>query len=75
MESPAERGRGARTLAVYSADIGKTVQAVDGTEASFRMAADDLSVRARIESNTPSGLTRYFHPGVQVAWTQPCGAA
>ncbi len=75
VESPAEKGRGARTLPVYSADIGKTVQVVESAEASYRMAADDLYVRARIESSVPSGYTRHFHPDVQVAWTQPYGSA
>ena len=72
---PAEKGRGARTIPVYSADIGRTAQLVEGTEASYRMAPDDLYVRAKIESSTPSGYTRHFHPDVQVAWTQPHGAA
>ena len=68
---PAEKGRGARTIPVYSADIGKTAHLVEGTEASYRMAADDLYVRAKIESSVPSGYARHFHPDVQVAWTQP----
>ena len=71
---PAEKGRGARTIPVYSADIGKTVKLVEGTEASYRMAPDDLYVRAKIESSVASGYTRHFHPEVQVAWTQPFGA-
>lgn len=71
VESPAEKGRGARTIPVYSADIGKTVKLVEGTEASYRMASDDLYVRAKVESSVPSGYTRHFHPDVQVAWTQP----
>ena len=74
VESPAEKGRGARTLPVYSADLGKTAQLVEGAEASYRRAADDLYVRAKIESSVPSGYTRYFHPEVKVAWTQPYGA-
>ena len=71
VESPAEKGRGARTLPVYSDDIGKTAHAVEGTEASYKMAADDLYVRARVESDTPCGFKRHFHPDTQVAWTQP----
>ena len=74
VESPAEKGRGARTIPVYSDDIGKTAQLTEGAEASYRMAADDLYVRAKIESGVPSGYTRHFHPDVQVAWTQPYGA-
>ena len=56
---------------MYSDDIGSTAKLVEGTEASYRMAADDLYVRAKIESSVPSGYTRHFHPDVQVAWTQP----
>ncbi|HON48916.1 MAG TPA: hypothetical protein PLZ60_14315 [Kiritimatiellia bacterium] len=71
---PAEKGRGARTLTVYSADIGKTVKSMEGVEASYRMATDDLYVRAKIESSVASGYKRHFHPDVLVAWTQPHGA-
>jgi len=71
VDSPAEKGRGARTIPVYSADIGRTAKLVEGTEGSYRMKADDLYVRARIESSVPSGYKQHFHPDVQVAWTQP----
>ncbi|HPK37760.1 MAG TPA: hypothetical protein PLH01_05720 [Kiritimatiellia bacterium] len=71
VEAPAVKGRGARTLPIYSADIGQTVSQVEGTTASYRMAPDDLYVRAKIESSVPSGYKRHFHPDVQVAWTQP----
>lgn len=72
---PAEKGRGARTIPVYSEDIGKTVKLVEGAAGTYRMASDDLYVRAKIESSVPSGYTRHFHPDVKVAWTQPYGAA
>ncbi|HOZ46248.1 MAG TPA: hypothetical protein PLO37_02465 [Candidatus Hydrogenedentes bacterium] len=71
VECPAEKGRTARTIPVYSEEIGKTVDLVEGIEASYRMASDDLYVRAKIESSTPSGYECHFHPDVQVAWTQP----
>ncbi|MBN2308437.1 MAG: hypothetical protein JXR94_05665 [Candidatus Hydrogenedentes bacterium] len=71
VDCPAEKGRGARTIPVYSADIGRTVKEVEGVEASYRMASDDLYVRAKIESDVPSEYTQHFHPDVQVAWTQP----
>jgi hypothetical protein len=74
VDCPAEKGRGPRTIPVYSEDIGKTAHLVEGAEASYRMAADDLYVRAKVESSVPSGFTRHFHPDVQVAWTQPYGA-
>ena len=75
VESPAEKGRGARALPVYSDDIGKTVQTVTGSDASYRMAPDDLYVRARVESDTPVGFKHHFHPETCVAWTQPYGGA
>jgi histidinol phosphatase-like PHP family hydrolase len=75
VESPAEKGRGARSLAVYSEDVGRTASLVEGASAQYRMAADDLYVRAKVESSVPTGYARHFHPEVQVAWTQPYGAA
>lgn len=72
VDCPAVEGRTARTIPVYSADIGETVKLVEDTEASYRMAADDLYVRAKIESSVPSSHAPHFHPDVQVAWTQPC---
>lgn len=73
--SPAEKigsaTRPARTIPVYSADIGRTVKTVAGTEASYRLEADDLYVRARVESDLPSKFGSHFRPKVKVAWTQP----
>jgi len=71
VERPAEKGRGDRTIPVYSEDIGRTVALVDGVKASYRMADDDLYVRARIESDVPSEDAPHYHPDVEVAWTQP----
>ena len=71
VNSPAEGKRGERQIPVYSEDIGKTVKVVDGTEGSYRMAADDLYVRAKVESSVPSKYERHFHPEMEVAWTQP----
>jgi len=39
------------------------------------MAADDLYVRARVESGLPGKFTRNFYPAVQTAWTQPYAVA
>lgn len=72
--SPAQDKRPARTIPVYSEDIGRTVKTVEGTEAEYVLAADDLYVRARIESDKPSKFTVHFHPPVQTAWTQPWAA-
>ncbi len=75
LASPAEKigvaTRPARTIPVYSADIGRIVKTVAGTEASYRLEADDLYVRARVESDVPSKFGSHFRPKVKVAWTQP----
>jgi histidinol phosphatase-like PHP family hydrolase len=71
VEVPAVKGHGARTVPIYSPEIGKTVKLAEGTEAAYAMAADDLYVRAKIESSVPSAFKGHFHPDVQVAWTQP----
>jgi len=71
VELPAVKGHGARTVPIYSADIGKTVKCEEGVEASYTMASDDLYVRAKVESNLPCGYSGYFHPECKVAWTQP----
>lgn len=69
--SPADGSKPARTIPVYSDDVGRTVKTVDGTEASYQMAEDDLYVRARVESSLPAKYVRNFYPLVQTAWTQP----
>lgn len=71
VKTSTEEKRPPRTLPIYSDDIGRTAEVVYGGEAVYQMAADDLYVRARIESDRPSKLTPHFHPRVQVAWTQP----
>jgi len=71
VDVPAAKGHGARTVPIYSADIGKAVHRAEGTEATFTMAPDDLYVRAKVESSQPSTYTGNFHPDKQVAWTQP----
>jgi len=72
--SPAEKGRPARTIPIYSDDIGRTVKTVVGTNATYRLEADDLYVRARVESDSPSKTAPHFHPKVKMAWTQPYAA-
>jgi hypothetical protein len=72
--SPAKKGRPARTIPVYSDDIGRTVKTVVGTKAAYRLEVDDLYVRARVESNSPSKIAPHFHPKVKMAWTQPYAA-
>jgi len=60
-----------RTIPIYSDDIGKTVKTVTGTKAEYQLKDDDLYVRARIESDTPSQIAPHFHPKAKMAWTQP----
>lgn len=72
--SPAEGNRPARSIPVYSDDIGRTVKTVKGVEAEYCMASDDLYVRAVVESDRLSKFTIHFHPTTQVAWTQPYAA-
>lgn len=73
--SPAEKiGNGirpARTIPVYSDDIGRIVKTVAGTDASYRLETDDLYVRARVESDVPGKFASHFHPKMKTAWTQP----
>lgn len=71
VEVPAVRGHGKRSVAVYSKEISRIVKSVEGLSASYTMAADDLFVRAKIESSQPSSFAQHFHPKVQVAWSQP----
>ncbi len=66
-----EANRGHRVIPVYSDSIGMTAKLVDGTEASYTMAPDDLYVRAKVESDLPGRERSYFYPETMVAWTQP----
>ncbi len=75
VDVPAAKGHGARKVPIYASEIGKTVSLVEGTEATYTMAPDDLYVRARVESSLPSAYIGHFHPETKVAWTQPYGAA
>jgi len=75
VSSPANGSQPARTIPVYSDEVGQAVKTVDGTEASYQMASDDLYVRARVESSLPGKFTRNFYPAVQTAWTQPYAVA
>lgn len=68
---PAEKNRPARTVPVYSDDIGRTIKTVVGIEAAYQLQADDLYVRALVESDRPSKFARHFHPKMETAWTQP----
>lgn len=64
-------GRPPGTIPLYSSDIGRVVETVCGTTASYQMRADDLYVRAVVESDKPSQVAKNGHPPTMTAWTQP----
>lgn len=59
-----------RRLPVYSSEIGCVFQETHGPSASFRMADDDLYVRAKIFTQKAT-QTEDEHPSTPIAWTQP----
>ena len=60
-----------RIVPLYSKSIGRIAKTVIGTDASYKLADDDLYVRAKIESDRPCKFKAHFHPDVESAWTQP----
>ena len=78
---PDKGGRPARTIPVYSREVGATVKCVSGRAgesvcAEYALADEDLYVRARVESDETApfytaGCTGALHPKVAMAWTQP----
>ena len=79
VELPQQDDRPARRVPVYSDAIGAVVKTVafgsgETASASYTLAADDLYVRARVESNEPAtypNAINRMHPPMKVAWTQP----
>ena len=77
----AEQKTYAREIKVYDRKkIGVVVKMVqrrvgEALEASYTLKADDLYVRARIESPGAPFCTAYLHPLLHVAWTQPYSCA
>ena len=75
----AENGDRPRTVAVYDSGIGATAKLAEGAtgealSASYTLAADDLYVRARIETDAASQYhpdVDCLHPKHHTAWTQP----
>ena len=56
----------------YSNSIGCVVKTVQGTEAAYTLASDDLYVRARITSTQRPAIRASNEPEFTTAWTQPC---
>lgn len=63
----------ARTIPVYSNEIGGIVKTVVGTEGSYRLRPDDLYVRAKVVSSRRSGESGSFQAKYETAWTQVFG--
>jgi hypothetical protein len=62
----------ARDLTTVGDDIGRIVQTVEGTAASYTMADDDLYVRAVIHSDKKGRIENpFYYPEYECAWTQP----
>ena len=66
-----------RTVKIYDEKIGMVAKTVEGApgepvRAEYKMAGDDLYVRARVEERGTTLCTASLHPkGLRVAWTQP----
>ena len=79
VELPQQDDRPARNVPVYSDAVGAVVKTVafgngETACASYTLAADDLYVRARVESNEPAvyaNAINKMHPPMKVGWTQP----
>lgn len=54
----------------YSADVGATLKTVEGPSASYKLAGDEIYVRAVVHSDKPH-VDASFAGQVQQAWTQP----
>jgi hypothetical protein len=71
-EDPAYEKKPARIGKRYSDSIGCVVKTVQGTEAAYTLASDDLYVRARITSTQRPAIRASNEPEFTTAWTQPC---
>ena len=72
-DDPAKEKKPARTGIRYSDAIGKTVKTVEGVEASYTLAPDDLYVRATVVSSKKAVNRVNNEPEFDTAWTQPYG--
>jgi hypothetical protein len=75
-ETGKRRARACRTVNVYGKGIGQVVKSVTGrmgepVRSSYRLAPDDLYVRARILSPEHPRIRPFLHPKCRMAWTQP----
>lgn len=72
-DDPAAEGQPARTGYIYSDQIGQTFMEVEGTEATYKMAKEDLYVRAIITSDKKTKVYARNKPENEIGWTQPIG--
>lgn len=80
VEIPVKGRRSARRVPVYSDGVGAVAKTMtfgkgERATAEYRLAEDDLYVRARVESDEATAypdVKNRMHPLVKVAWTQPC---
>jgi hypothetical protein len=63
----------ARKGFTYSDEIGITFHTVIGNSATYKMAPDDMYVRAIITSNKRVEFAQINKPDMETAWTQPVG--
>ena len=73
VDDPAGEKKPAREFPVYSDDIGKVFKQVDGIEALYQLADDDLYVRVTVVSDKEANYdepTGYM-PKFESAWSQP----
>jgi hypothetical protein len=73
VDDPAGERKPAREFPVYSEDIGAVFKQVEGTEASYQLADDDLYVRVTVVSDKEANFadTSGYMPTLQSAWSQP----
>jgi hypothetical protein len=74
-DDPAKEKKPARKGVRYAEGIGRTVKTVDGAEASYTLAPDDLYVRAVVTSSRKAVNRVNNEPEFDTAWTQPYGWA
>jgi hypothetical protein len=67
-----DQGQPRRVTRKYSSEIGEVVSTVEGPTPSYRLAGDELYVRAVVTSTLPH-RDPSFNGQLQQAWTQPVG--
>jgi len=72
-EIPPEEDLPMRKGFTYSDQIGTTFKTVEGTTASYKMAPEDMYVRAIVTSNKARFRLVQVRLSLNTAWTQPVG--